>query len=356
MIPLIAVAQLWQVREVYNRALGVSEVARRRAKRLTLLALAVTPLFLGLWPSVPHPFIHSFMWWVPIPRRVNVPVPDGSPGERVLVMSPHPDDDVLALGATIAQLRQEGHSVLVVFLTSGDANQAGQMLLTLNPLHRAADYRSLGYRRQKEAVLALRILEVPETHALFLGYPDGGLKELWVNHWERDAPYISPQTRADRSPYRNTYNPEAVYAGQDLLGDLVDIVARFRPTIVYVPHEEDGHPDHQAAFYFSMGALAHAAPEILPEIRLYLVHVPQWPVPRQLIPELALEPPLVYGDWTWETVEFCEEIVDLKLAAVRAHSSQRWTNGRFLARFVRSTEVYAVPTPATAPLRPLPRY
>ncbi len=309
-----------------------------------MLALAMSPFFLGLLPWIPHPLIHTFMWWVPVPERMEVPVPDGSPGERVLVVSPHPDDDCLALGATIAQLRRDGHTVLVVFLTNGDANQAAQMLLTLNPLHRAADYRSLGYRRQKEAVHALRILAVPETHILFLGYPDGGLKALWGNHWQRDNPYTSPQTRADRSPYRNTYNPDAVYSGEDLLADLVDIVARFQPTVVYLPHEEDRHLDHQAAFYFGMGALADCAPEILPEIRLYVVHVPEWPVPRRLIPELALEPPSIYGEWTWETVSFCEEIVGLKLAAVRAHSSQRWTNGRFLARFVRATEVYAVPT------------
>ncbi len=331
-------------------------MARRRSRRLAWVALFVTPLFLGVLPWTPHPFIHAFMWWVPIPERMEVPLCEECPGERVLVISPHPDDDVLALGGTIAQLRLDGRCVLVVFLTNGDANQAAQMLLTLTPFHRAADYRSLGYRRQKEAVRSLGILDVPQTHVLFLGYPDGGLKAMWYDHWERENPYTSPQTRADRSPYRNTYSAQAVYAGEDLLADLVNIVERFRPTVVYLPHEEDGHPDHRASFYFGMGALAHVAPEVGPEIRLYLVHVPQWPVPRQLIPELRLEPPSIEGQWRWETVELEECLVELKLAAIRAHSSQRWTNGRFLARFVRSTEVYAVPMPGPASVPSLPRY
>ncbi len=318
-------------------------MTRRKRARWLMTAVAVSPLFLGMVPGVPHPFIHTFMWWVPVPERMEVPLARYAQGERVLVVAPHPDDETLALGATIAQLRQEGHTVVVAFLTNGDANQAAQLLLTLNPLHRAADYRSLGYRRQKEAVRALDILGVPQTHVLFLGYPDGGLEALWTKHWRSEDPYASPRTRVERSPYRNTYNPDAVYAGQELMDDLQEIIALFQPTVLYLPHEEDRHPDHRAAFFFGMGALAPFAPEYMPEIRLYLVHVEDWPLPRRLIPELVLEPPSIYGEWHWETLVFTEDLVALKLAAVRAYSSQRWTNGRFLARFVRSTEVYAVP-------------
>jgi len=292
---------------------------------------------------MPHPFVHSLVWWVPIPERVEAPLPGQGEGERVLVISPHPDDDVLGVGGTIAQFTGEGHEVCVVFLTNGDANEAAQMLLTLNPLHRAADYRALGYRRQKEAARALDILGVRASHMLFLGYPDGGLADLWSEHWSRDNPYTSPRTRVDSSPYRNTYSPEAVYAGADLLADLVEIIETFQPTIVYMPHPEDRHPDHQAGYQFGMKAVSLASSVDEPEIRLYVVHVPDWPAPHRLLPDLPLAIPPVGTQGEWETVELCEKAIDLKLAAVRAHMSQRWTNGRFLARFVRATEVYTRP-------------
>jgi len=316
---------------------------------LTLVCLAAGPLLVGVMPSVPHPFVHSLVWWVPIPERVDAPAPGEGDGERVLVIAPHPDDDVLGVGGSIAEFTRQGHEVCVVFVTNGDANEAAQLLLTLNPLHRAADYKALGYRRQKEAARALDILGVPSSHMLFLGYPDGGLTPLWSDHWSPDNPFTSPRTRVDRSPYRNTYSPDAVYAGADLLADLVEIIDIFRPTIVYMPHPEDRHPDHQASYHFGMKALSLASSVDEPEVRLYVVHVPDWPAPHRLLPDLPLAIPPVGSQEEWETVELCQETVDLKMAAVRAHMSQRWTNGRFLARFVRATEVYARPSGEGSP-------
>jgi len=120
-------------------------------------ALALVHLLLGFIPGIPHPFMNIFLWRVPIPPRLDLPDLEDGP-EKILIIAPHPDDEILAVGGTIAHLVQEGHTVLVVFLTNGDANRAAKRLLTLNPLHRATDYRALGYRRQKEAVLALECL------------------------------------------------------------------------------------------------------------------------------------------------------------------------------------------------------
>jgi glucosamine-6-phosphate deaminase len=48
------------------------------------------------------------------PERAN-PYP-----KRVLVFSPHPDDDVISMGGTLARLAEQGHDVHVVYQTSGN--------------------------------------------------------------------------------------------------------------------------------------------------------------------------------------------------------------------------------------------
>lgn len=318
-----------------------------RRKWIAAGGILLLPVALGFIPGFPHPFINLFLWWVPIPPRVEVVAP--LPGmERVLVIAPHPDDEVLAVGGTIAQLREDGHQVLVVFLTNGDANQAVKKLFTLNLLRRAEDYQALGYRRQKEGVAALRVLGVPQNAVIFLGYPDQGLSALATRNWQREDPYTSPYTRANYPFYRNSFNPSALYCGEDLVADLVRILRRFSPTVIYFPHPEDGHPDHRAAVGLVLAALLSVDMDEQPELRLYVVHAPSWPAPRRLAMDLALTVPTALDQWEWSSLELAVRLREVKVAAIRAYSSQRVTNGRFLASFVRANELYA--TFASSPL------
>ncbi|MGQ9700045.1 MAG: PIG-L deacetylase family protein [Candidatus Bipolaricaulaceae bacterium] len=310
---------------------------RRRKLRTWAWALVAVPLAVGFIPGVPHPGLQLFTWWLPIPPRTEVPLPREGV-ERLLVLAPHPDDEILGAGGAIVESLAQGHQVLVVFLTNGDANTAAKRFFTLNPLNRPEDYRALGFRRMKEAGQALLLLGVPWDHALFLGYPDRGLWALWTTH--REKVYTSPHTKRDRPAYPNSFNPEAWYTGQDLLRDLTDILRKYQPTIIYCPHPEDAHSDHQATAQFLHAALEETG--LAPEVRYYLVHGKRWPNPRRLIPDAELSVPLYLMDgWDWHSLWLSEEAVERKLAALRAYSSQRITNGRFLAAFVRQNELYA---------------
>ena len=40
--------------------------------------------------------------------------------KRVIVFSPHPDDDVISMGGTIRRLKQQKHDVYVAYETSGN--------------------------------------------------------------------------------------------------------------------------------------------------------------------------------------------------------------------------------------------
>ena len=39
--------------------------------------------------------------------------------ERVLIFSPHPDDDVISMGGTIKRLVEQGNHVYIAYMTSG---------------------------------------------------------------------------------------------------------------------------------------------------------------------------------------------------------------------------------------------
>ena len=44
----------------------------------------------------------------------------GSSGKTILVFSPHPDDDVISMGGTIIRLVEQGHTVHIAYMTSGN--------------------------------------------------------------------------------------------------------------------------------------------------------------------------------------------------------------------------------------------
>lgn len=55
--------------------------------------------------------------------KPNRPRPDGSPDvfpKRIVVFSPHPDDDVISMGGTLIRLCEHGHDVHVAYQTSGN--------------------------------------------------------------------------------------------------------------------------------------------------------------------------------------------------------------------------------------------
>ena len=80
-------------------------------------------------------------------------------GQRVLVFSPHPDDESIAVGGYIAQSIENGADVNIVLVTDGNAQHQ----------------ESIRYTEFKKAA---SILGVPEANLIFLGFPDGKLASV----------------------------------------------------------------------------------------------------------------------------------------------------------------------------------
>ncbi len=315
--------------------------SRMRAPRLwVLLALAAA---LGSYLFLQSPSL----WFV---RLAPSSIPAMSTvGERVVVIAPHPDDDILGVGSSIAAFRERGVPVVVVFLTSGDANVAGQRLVTMSPFLFSAQFRAMGTRRQKEAVIALGRLGVPKENVVFLNFPDRGLSPLLESNWLASDPFRSPYT-ARSAVYSNVaLGSGTPYCGETLLGELDEILRRIRPTIVYLPHPLDAHPDHRAAYAFVRLALADVAEgdaDLAPPAeRCYLVHsyAGRWPTRSRVSDVLSMEPLDAFlGLGTWHSTPLSEDAIRAKYRALRAHASQWWTGRSFLGSFVCRNELYMV--------------
>jgi hypothetical protein len=128
------------------------------------------------------------------------------------------DDEVLGAAGLMMKAVEKGIEVRVVMLTNGDGFPiaAGQEVGTLLPSPQ--DFVDLGNQRQGETIDAVGVLGVLADKVTFLGYPDAGTPSMWYENWAVENPYESDFTHTSHSPNENTYNPESVHAGEDMLG------------------------------------------------------------------------------------------------------------------------------------------
>jgi LmbE family N-acetylglucosaminyl deacetylase len=131
----------------------------------------------------------------------NLQVEDPT-ANRVTVLSPHPDDDVIGCGGTLARLVASGCGVTVLYLTDGAKG---------DPTGTYAESRLVELREQ-EAKAASQLLGI--QNLIFLRRPDGQLQ-----------------------------------ADEDTVTRVSTTLRDFKPNLVYLPSFFEGifHPDHLQA-------------------------------------------------------------------------------------------------------------
>jgi LmbE family N-acetylglucosaminyl deacetylase len=140
------------------------------------------------------------------PRLIDLP-----PGVRVLVLAPHPDDESIGCGGTLARWRKANRAAKVLFLTDGRLGSRDLRAMPEGDPRRIEAERRLVETRREEARLALETLEIDEF--AFADAPDG---ELW-RHIEPVARVIARTIEEDA------------------------------PDLIMLPFLTDRHPDHGAA-------------------------------------------------------------------------------------------------------------
>jgi LmbE family N-acetylglucosaminyl deacetylase len=162
--------------------------------------------------------------------------------KRIMVISPHPDDESIGCGGTLRLHFERGERVAAVFLTSGE--------LGLKHLPREQAWRV----REREAEKASEILGIQAL--TFLRGPD----------W-----YMSERV-------------------EEFGSALVPVLQRESPKMIYLPHPGEWHPDHRASLPIVLAALTRAA---LPAPRLLSYEVwtplPEYDDGQNITPVLRLK-------------------------------------------------------------------
>jgi LmbE family N-acetylglucosaminyl deacetylase len=271
--------------------------------------------------------------------------------DRIIVVAPHPDDEVLGAGGLIQQACAAGAQVHVIYLTSGDHNQIAFKLYKLRLHLSPKQYVGFGAMRQREAAAATSMFGLSREQLIFLGFPDYGTLQLWRDCWGESAPFRSDATQSNAVPYRDAFAFGQPYKPENVVADFVEVFRRLRPTRVFVTHPCDTNPDHRAAANFvRLAALEVGLEQPAPQLYYYLVHFGRWPRPYHYHPEMGLvPPPQLLDDGNWLSLPLTAEQAERKYAAILLNRTQLTTRQYYLVAFARANEIFA-----TIDLLPVP--
>ncbi|QSZ26916.1 PIG-L family deacetylase [Aceticella autotrophica] len=263
------------------------------------------------------------------------------PGNRILVIVPHPDDETLGMAGIIQRAVKQNIPIKVVIVTSGESYKKAAMSFSskLNPTPK--DFYQLGLARQQESINAMKVLGLPRNDLIFLGFADGSTRFLWSQYWDNNHPRISGGTNVAYAPYDTVYKPGIPYTGTNLVKELTEIIKNFKPTDIYYPLADDIHPDHWAVSNFVRYAIT--AMNINVHEHMFLVHYPQWPVPWMAEKNTPMLPPENMNDSNtdWQSFYLTQQEVVTKQIAIKQYRTQTEVMEPFLMAFVRKSELFA---------------
>jgi len=135
---------------------------------------------------------------------------------NILIIGPHPDDQELTMGGTIAKLAAQGHKVVMLDITDGEPTPRGNSAT-----------------RKLEAAAALAALQ-PDPAAHPLAVPI--IRESLGGAWGAGLPNRRVQ---------HTLEARHQVAG---------VIRKHQAQILFVPYFEDAHPDHLAVTRIAVDA------------------------------------------------------------------------------------------------------
>lgn len=263
---------------------------------------------------------------------------------KIVLVAPHPDDEVLANGGMLADAVLRGQEVFVILMTAGDSFPWDISTTVRSWFADGEPFIELGHRRIAEFLASTKALGIPRDRVYVLGFSDQSIAALGSTHFI--APYTSPKTKVNKIPYAEAYQPNRPYTGIELERQLREILTRINPDVLIGPGVLEGHGDHNGtAFFLTRVSTSY------PHAKLFynVIHGGlEWPLPKGLHPDLPLIPPGKRGDQLgWKLYPLPKEAIQRKAKAIEQHRSQTAIMGRYMRAFVRQNELL-LPAPSVS--------
>jgi LmbE family N-acetylglucosaminyl deacetylase len=237
--------------------------------------------------------------------------------ESILIIAPHPDDEVLMTAGTIHRAAAQGTRLTVCIASNG--------------AYLDKDGKRAAIRRT-ESLSALNLLGVGEKSVRFLGYPDTGME---------------PELSFFFNLYEN--GSYETYQKADFERELDKLLEGAKPKLVITSSKWDMHGDHAGLYHFTVDAVSRLPEAKRPEVWQSLVHSPAgddvWPIPGS---EYFTMPPGLeeMTDLKWVgRISVPMEESELKLRAIREHRTalkyeEEPEVVRYLLAFAKREEIF----------------
>jgi N-acetylglucosamine malate deacetylase 1 len=218
--------------------------------------------------------------------------------KSILVIAPHPDDEALGCGGTMALLAGSGAPVHVVFVTDGSAS---------HPTHPTLSPNDVALIRKTEAREATAILGVGSENVFFLDGPDGQIGALGKEGTAR------------------------------MVSGIASLLVRLTPEAILLPGRQDGSTDHESVFTVVRLAVQKSGR------RPRLLEFPIWAWRNPL---LLMKPLLTSRHVRRSDIR---AVLGVKIRAIEAYASQvrplppenePLLSAAFIAEFKRSDEYF----------------
>lgn len=194
----------------------------------------------------------------------------GFPEGNVLIVAPHPDDEVFACGGLIAYKINAGEKVDVLFMTKGEMSYETENHSIVSQISET---------RFKTAYQALRLLGVDERNIHWFNYKDKGIPDESASDFSRCAQAIA------------------------------DKILELGPDLLFVPHLHDFHQDH-----INTNKLVTEAYKNNPSLRCVAVYC----YSVYMLYNLLLKDVFRRHDGELKKIDISEQI-DMKKEAIRAY-------------------------------------
>ncbi len=262
--------------------------------------------------------------------NICLSMPEPGPQDSILIIVAHPDDEWLACSGFLQRAVKNGARTRVVIVTLGEWSQAYSYL---DNGRMKSFFASLGKKRAKETLSAMKKIGLRNGDIIFLGYPGGHLQTLFKKNWT-EAFYVN-YLKSDKVVFDFAFEPGALFSGEKLHESIKKIINEFKPNVMITHSPLDTHKDHETVYWLAKDSLewfngaCHKELKLSakggkPEAYFFLVHNRGYSFSGKDALNHYLSPPrrFLSREFIWHSFELNKDELKIKKTSMLKYKTQ----------------------------------